>query len=66
MKEQPTLEFDWFDECVDLYFTQIDKQKEETKVHQKENEIYKKMNRIKNDQLKTYRRITKGARSVFN
>jgi len=35
-----------------LYFTQIDKQKEETKIHQKEAEIYKKMNRIKNDQLK--------------
>lgn len=52
MKEQLSLEFDWFDECVDLYFTQIDKQKEETKVQQKEAEIYKKMNRIKNDQLK--------------
>jgi len=52
MKTQKTLEFDWFDESVDLYFTQIDKQKEETKVNQKEAEIYKKMNRIKNDQLK--------------
>jgi predicted ribosome quality control (RQC) complex YloA/Tae2 family protein len=52
MKEQHTLEFDWFDECVDLYFTQIDKQKEDSKVQQKEAEIYKKMNRIKNDQLK--------------
>ena len=52
MKEQLSLEFDWFDECVDLYFTQIDKQKEESKIQQKEAEIYKKMNRIKNDQLK--------------
>lgn len=52
MKQQKSLEFDWFDECVDLYFTQIDKQKEETKMQQKEADIYKKMNRIKNDQLK--------------
>ena len=52
MKGQLSLEFDWFDEWVDLYFTQIDKQKEESKIQQKEAEIYKKMNRIKNDQLK--------------
>jgi len=52
MKSELSLEFDWFDECVDLYFTQIDKQKEESKLQQKESEIYKKMNRIKNDQLK--------------
>jgi predicted ribosome quality control (RQC) complex YloA/Tae2 family protein len=52
MKSEQSLEFDWFDVCVDLYFTQIDKQKEETKLHQKEAEIYKKMNRIKDDQLK--------------
>lgn len=52
MKQQHSLEFDWFDVCVDLYFTQIDKQKEESKLQQKEAEIYKKMNRIKDDQLK--------------
>ena len=52
MKTELSLEFDWFDEWVDLYFTQIDKQKEESKFQQKEAEIFKKMNRIKNDQLK--------------
>jgi len=52
MKDQLSLEFDWFDQCVDLYFTQIDKQKEQTRIEQKEAEIYKKMNRIKDDQLK--------------
>lgn len=52
MKSELSLEFDWFDECVDLYFTQIDKQKVESQLQQKEAEIYKKMNRIKDDQLK--------------
>lgn len=63
MKSQKCLEFDWFDQCVDLYFTQIDKQKEQSKVDQKEAEIYKKVNRIKDDQLKRIEGLQKEADS---
>ena len=61
MKDQLSLEFDWFDQCVDLYFTQIDKQKEQARIEQKEADIYKKMNRIKDDQLKRIEGLQKEA-----
>lgn len=44
------LEFGSFDECIDIYFSQMDKQKVEAKTQHKENEIWKKVDRIKKDQ----------------
>ena len=49
---EKTLEFEWYDQCVDWYFTQIDKQKEDIKLQARRDEIHKKMNRIKEDQNK--------------
>lgn len=45
-------EYDSFDECVDEYFSQMDKFKESSKSNNKEAEIWKKMSRIKDDQEK--------------
>ena len=41
-----------FDQCVDEYFSQSEKQKEKSKLETKENAIWHKMNRIQEDQEK--------------
>ena len=46
------LHYDSFDRCVDEYFSQLDKQREQSKFSSKEDEIWKKMNRIREDQEK--------------
>ena len=45
-----------FDECVDEYFSQAEKQKEVNKNQSKESAIWSKMNKIKQDQemIKTF------------
>lgn len=44
--------YDSFDECVDEYFSQAEKQKEVSKNTSKEQAIWQKMNKIKEDQEK--------------
>jgi hypothetical protein len=51
-ENEPNLEYESFDQCVDEYFTQMDKYRETTKSQNKETEIWKKMSRIKDDQEK--------------
>jgi predicted ribosome quality control (RQC) complex YloA/Tae2 family protein len=46
------LEYESFDKCVDEYFSQLDKQREQSKFSSKEDEIWKKMSRIREDQEK--------------
>jgi len=46
------MEYDSFDQCVDEYFSQSEKQKEVNKSQSKESAIWHKMNRIKEDQEK--------------
>ena len=46
------LPYDSFDRCVDEYFSQLDKQREQSRFSSKEDEIWKKMNRIREDQEK--------------
>jgi predicted ribosome quality control (RQC) complex YloA/Tae2 family protein len=46
------IEYESFDKCVDEYFSQLDKQREHQKHSSKEDEIWKKMSRIKDDQEK--------------
>lgn len=46
------MEYDSFDQCVDEYFSQSEKQKEVSKNQSKESAIWQKMNRIKEDQEK--------------
>ena len=46
------LTYDSYDRCVDEYFSQLDKQREQSKYSSKEDEIWKKMNRIREDQEK--------------
>ena len=46
------MEYDSFDQCVDEYFSQSEKQKEVNKCQSKESAIWHKMNRIKEDQEK--------------
>lgn len=48
-EKEPCLEYESFDTCVDEYFSQLDKQREVTKFTSKEDEIWKKMSRIKDD-----------------
>lgn len=43
------VEYDSFDECVDEYFSYMDKFKETSKSSNKENKIWEKMTRIKDD-----------------
>lgn len=43
------MEYDSFDQCVDEYFSQSEKQKEVSKNQSKESAIWQKMNRIKED-----------------
>lgn len=51
-KDELSLEYESFDKCVDEYFSQLDKQREQSKYISKEDEIWKKMGRIKEDQEK--------------
>ena len=51
-EEMDRLEYETFDQCVDEYFSAVDKYRESSKFQNKENEIWKKMNRIKDDQMK--------------
>lgn len=46
------IEYESFDICVDEYFSQAQKQKEVSKVQSKEQAIWAKMNKIKEDQEK--------------
>lgn len=46
------MEYESFDKCVDEYFSQLDKQREQSKFTSKEDEIWKKMGRIREDQEK--------------
>ena len=46
------MEYESFDQCVDEYFSQAEKQKEVTKNYSKEQAIWSKMNKIKEDQEK--------------
>lgn len=50
--EDKYLEYESFDKCVDEYFSQLDKQREQSKYNSKEDEIWKKMGRIREDQEK--------------
>jgi len=43
------MEYESFDQCVDEYFSQAEKQKEVTKNYSKEQAIWSKMNKIKED-----------------
>jgi hypothetical protein len=43
------IEYESFDKCVDEYFSQLDKQREQTKFQSKEDDIWKKMGRIRED-----------------
>ena len=49
---QQVMEYDSFDQCVDEYFSQADRQRERQRFDTKEEEIMKKVSRIKDDQLK--------------
>lgn len=42
-------EYDSFDQCVDEYFSQMDKYRETSKFVNKENKIWEKMSKIKDD-----------------
>ena len=46
------MEYESFDVCVDEYFSQAQKQKDVSKVQSKEQAIWAKMNKIKEDQEK--------------
>ena len=46
------MEYESFDQCVDEYFSQMDKERESSRYSNKEDEIWKKMSRIKEDQEK--------------
>jgi len=43
------MEYESFDRCVDEYFSQLDKQREQSKFQSKEDDIWKKMGRIRED-----------------
>ena len=45
-------EYQDFDQCMDEFFSQAEKYKEKSKLETKENQIWNKMNRIKEDQYK--------------
>lgn len=49
---EPCIEYQSFDRCVDEYFSQLDKQRDQVRYSSKEDEIWKKMNRIREDQEK--------------
>jgi predicted ribosome quality control (RQC) complex YloA/Tae2 family protein len=51
-KSELSIEYESFDKCVDEYFSQLDKQREQSKFLSKEDEIWKKMGRIREDQEK--------------
>ena len=44
------LEYQDFDQCMDEFFSQAEKYKERNKLETKENQIWNKMDRIKDDQ----------------
>jgi predicted ribosome quality control (RQC) complex YloA/Tae2 family protein len=46
------IEYESYDQCVDEYFSQLDKQREQSKFVSKEDAIWQKMNRIREDQEK--------------
>lgn len=46
------IEYESFDNCVDEYFTQMDKFRETSKYQNKESKIIEKVSKIKDDQLK--------------
>ena len=48
-KEDGIMEYESFDRCIDEYFSQAEKQKEQGKNVSKEQAIFNKMNRIKED-----------------
>lgn len=53
------LEYESFDQCVDEYFSQLDKQRESSKFSNKEERIWEKMSRIKEDQEKRIQGLQK-------
>jgi hypothetical protein len=49
---EPALEYEDFDECVDEFFSQAEKQRNKEKVEAKGNSIFNKVTRIQEDQQK--------------